>query len=369
LARFGWKFLFIRKTANSTIAEVKPNQGAMKTMKKASLALLSSIAALLIFSPAALAASSSQPLNLTVNGIITNAGSQIYSFSGGTVAAPGNVGPDVLSPGTSINFQVSAFVRQLNTNGHGSISDGKSTVSITINGENPAAVFPLDPTGNNCASNCNSQIPFAFTGMAVISSQGQGQGGWGQGDDEGQQGNQPTGVPILIESPYWNPGGAPILIVSLDSPTTPSIFLIVSYSHATIDWFGVTVSGTVSGTLGGYTGLVQGAYSSVTISHEDLVAGVEHDAGTISFSSMTPSSLNANGFLGGTTNIANPGADCSSFFGMPTGSGICLLTGATSSGSFYMFGHGGSIKGTYSTVWSTPSLFTTTTVAATVSQH
>jgi len=311
----------------------------------------------------------SEPLSLTLLGQITNAGSQVYSFGGGQLVG-GSVFGTTLSPGR-LSFNLVASVHGLSVSGRGSLGlsashgwhsdhDRGSSLSaqIYINGAVPAAIFPITPTSpttfascDPSSQHCNSEIPVLFTGVAIIKS---------DGADGAQQ------IPIAIESPYWNPFGRPIVITSLDSTTSPSIFLIVSYDTASIQWVGVQLQGEIAGTFG--TEDVTGLYSQVVNSQENLVAGTESDGGAIAFLGMSDPLLNAHGWLFGHTTFSLTGSfDCSSAFGLPEGT--CTATGATSDGSFAMVG--GKVvfvSGTYHTVWSVPSLFTQTIVLGAVIQ-
>jgi hypothetical protein len=328
----------------------------------------------------------SQALSLTLQGVITNAGSQVYNFGGGTLVQ-GTLFGHTLSPG-AVSFSLYATVHgvqsvsgwgslQLSyTGGHGggsgwtsgysnnnngghSSSSGFSAL-ITLTSAIPAAIFPitLNPdqtTYANCdpqAQKCNSEIPLFFTGIAAISSTGN---------------NGPNKIPIAIESPYWNPLGGPIVITSLDSTTNPSIFLVVSYNTATIDWSGVQLQGVISGTFG--TETVSGLYGQGVSSHEDLVSAKESDLGGIAFTSMSDQTLDAvGGFFGHTSFSLSGSFDCAPEFGLPEGT--CTATGATSDGTFGMIGKQGTIiAGKYHTDWSVPSLFTLTTVIASVIQR
>jgi hypothetical protein len=353
----------------------------MKTNRKLSLALLSGLTALLLFAPASFAASPPQPsppgttpLNLTLSGVITNAGSQHYHVQGGQLVY-GLLEGIPLAPTSQVNFNVDAQVNGLATSGHATlqVSSGPGpknqnlTADIKITGEIAAGQFPLFCAG----SSCTSQIPFFFTGVANVHFQGGGHPA------------APQQIPIAIESAYWNPFGGPILITSLDSPTSPSILLVVTYRSATIDWSQVQLQGTVSGTFGSNT--ESGYYTTVTNSHEDLFAGTERDSGQMIFAGMTDSQLNGQGRLNGNTVIPaitpSNSFDCAVpnpiFYvpGLPDG--VCTSTGASSSGTFHMdMGHGDRIDGSYATVWlgpalnlSGPSLVTATTVTAQVTQH
>ena len=316
----------------------------------------------------------STPLNLNLVGIIVNAGDQRYSFSGGQLAS-GLIGTDQLSPG-QISFSMSATVHGLTASGRGSLqtggshdnngnhfgnndwkhsksSDGGYNIQFSITGMIPAAVFPLTPSGN-CDPNtappsqpCNSEIPFFFTGLATI-----------QSGDSGD----PTTVGVEIESPYMNPFGGPIVIASPDG----TLLLVVTYTSATIGWSGVQLQGQIAGTFGQET--VGGYFSQVTYSQENLVAGTEFDGGSIIFTGMSDAVLNAHGAFFGRTTIPTTGEmDCSGVTGVP---GTCTETGAISNGSFWMIGgQGAFVSGTYSTIWSVPSLSTATTVMGAVVQH
>ena len=332
---------------------------------------------LLLFASPAFAAGSnppsngghSQPLSLTLQGEIVNAGSQNYQFHGGELVE-GYIHGNSIS-GAHVSFDLQAYVHGLSVSGTGdlqlspggeghssNVADSMVNMQIIITGAVPAAIFPItltSPTGySNCdpsSQKCNSEIPVFFTGVATLHS----------GD-----GHDPAQIPIGIESPYWNPLGGPIVITSLDNPTHPSILLIVTYDSATIGWSGVQLQGVLAGTYG--TEGVTGSYGQTVFSQENLLTGTEFDAGFIAFAGMSDHTLNAHGgFLGHTTFTLAGGFDCSSEFQLPEGT--CTATGATSNGSFLMGGSGVTITGTYHTIWSVPSLFTQTTVMGAVIQH
>ncbi len=324
----------------------------MKTKKSLSIALLSTVTALFILSPGVLAASP-QALNMNISGIITGAGTQQYAITGSHLVTGEYNGQPITGP---ISYHVDATVSGLTTTGSAAISAGTGSqgikVSIQISSEIPAAVFPLNPDLSNCATGCTSEIPLLFTGVATITTHGS---------------STPNVLPVAIESAYWNPFGGPIMITSLENPTNPALLLIVTYNMATIDWSNVQLQGVVSGTFGGNQ--IAGGYMTVTNSHENLVAGTEQDNGQIFLAQMSDSSLNAAGTLSGTTsfNLVNS-FDCSSLFGLPPGT--CTATGASSSGHFSMTTSSGSkIVGSFSTTWSVPSLYTTTTALARVTNQ
>lgn len=334
----------------------------MKTKKTATLATLSVITALALFSPAALAASSA-PVNMNAGGIIFNAGNQTYSFSGGKVVA-GEVLGNPIATGSSIGFHFSASVVGLSTSGTGHIAvpaakagggHGAYVVAVEIGSEVPAAVFPLGADGSSCVSGCTSQIPILFTGLATISSAGHS-----------------VTVPIAIESPYWDPFGNPIVITSLDSSTAPALYIVATYNQANIDWSQVMLTGQIGGTVGPEP--VSGYYTTVTNSQENLFTGLEHDTGQMTFLGMSDQGMNGYGSLSGTTNIPPLGAnsyDCTSSYALalgiewPFGAGTCVLTGASSSGTVQMsMASGAKLTGSFTTSWSVPSLTTSTTFTA-----
>jgi len=353
--------------------------------------LVAGLFCLMLFASPAFASSGhvnhQQSLSLTLTGMISNPGSQGYELGGGKLVQ-GMLFNQPLTSG-HVEFDLDANVRGLGATGSGSLevstssSDGDGgqqggqgnghqddgdhgdhsngvgfSARISITGTIPAAIFPITVTSpttySSCdpsSQSCNGEIPLFFTGVATID---------GHGSDA------PAQIPIAIESPYWNPFGGPILITSLDSITTPSIFLVVSYDRASIDWDRVQLQGQLAGTYG--TEAVTGSYGQVVNSQENLVLGKEFDTGTIAFVGMSDPTLNANGWFLGHTSFNLAGSfDCSSEFGLPEGT--CTATGATSHGAFWMSGGQKiDITGTYYTVWSVPSLFTLTTVMAAVSQ-
>jgi hypothetical protein len=162
---------------------------------------------------------------------------------------------------------------------------------------------------------------------------------------------------MQIESPYFNPFGAPIVLASMDN----SIVIAATYTSGNIIWAGTKVGGATFGTLGSTQ--TSGAFNMTSSEFENLVTGRSMDAGTISFSSMTSSSLDAKGFYVGTSTIPTTGSsDCSASTGIP---GTCTETGFQSIGTFTMSG----ISGSYNTTWGVPALGFSSTVSATVSQH
>jgi hypothetical protein len=303
-------------------------------------------------------------LSLTMGGLITDAGQQHYKVGGGQIVA-GEINGQPVDSSDQLSFSLNVMVHGLGTSGTGSLSvsgPGMSlSAQIPINSEVAAAVFPIDPdTGASCnpaAQSCNSQIPLLFLGVATVHM--------GAG--------QPLKIPIGIESPYWSPFGGPILITSLESTSAPMLFMVVTYSSASIDWTGVQLQGQFGGLLGAEP--VTGSFAQVTNSHEDLVNAIEQDSHTIAFTGASDPVLNAMGTFSGQTTFSLVGSiDCANpsspvyFPGLPEGT--CTATGASSAGTFQMVGaQGAKIAGTYETAWSVPSLFTSTTVLGAVVQH
>ena len=363
--------------------------GSSRELLKPVRLVLAGMLCLVLLAMPAFAASGqsrqSQSLSLMLNGQIMNAGSQQYEFGGGNLIQGALNGNPLTSVG--VHFDIDASVSGPNSasgrgtlditssngwganggNARGQSNGGNSNhgkgvnyhLQITITGVVAAAVFPITldtstspPTVINCVTSCTSEIPLLFTGLATPESDG---------------GHDSPPIPIAIESPYWNPFGGPILITSLDGTSTapPTVFLVVTYDRASIDWDGVQLGGVFSGSLGSET--VTGSYGQAVNSQEDLVRGSEFDSGSISFTSTEPT-LNAAGQFFGHTTIPSAGSPCPPQFELPPGT--CTETGATSSGLFWMNGgHDTFISGTYHTTWSVPSLFTMTTVIGAVSQH
>ncbi len=285
--------------------------------------------------------SGQQTLSLTIPaGVVTNLGAQFYTVSGGTVAFAMIAG-QTIDPGASLKYSLHVSQFGLSTWGYASVSLSGTTGGIpismvgtfTINNNVPAAVIG------------NSELPFFFvTAPSNVQVTIAGS-------------TQTVPETLDIESPYFNPFGAPIAMASPDG----AIVIAATYTQGTILWIGSQVTGQLIGTLG--TTPVTGTFSLTSSEFENLVTGNAQDTGSISFSSMTPSSLNANGFYTGSSTIPTAGAiDCSmSATGIP---GTCTETGFQSSGSF----SAGEISGKYATSWGIPALGFYSTISATVSQ-
>jgi hypothetical protein len=305
---------------------------------------LTSIAILFLLGGTSAAfASSPRTLNMTIPaGGVTNLGTQIYNVSGGVVGYAEVLGQTV-DPGATLQYNLIATQTGLTTRGYASLTLSGTTggVPITMRGNfNIVGSVPGAVIGN-------SEVPFYFvtdTSNVQVTI-----------------GRQTQTIPesINIENPYFNPFGAPIVIGSNDG----YIGIVATYNQGTILWLGSQVTGALVGTLSGKA--VSGTMTLNGAELENLVAGTARDSGSMSFTGMTPSSLNANGNYTGQSTIPAPGpnSDCSSY---TTGvEGTCTLTGFQSTGTFTA----GSISGSYTTTWGTPAVSFSTSITATVAQN
>jgi hypothetical protein len=314
----------------------------MKTLVRRTA--LTSIAILFILSGTTAAfASSPQTLNMTIpSGGVTNLGNQIYSVNGGTVGYAEVLG-QALDPGATLQYNLAAYQNGLTTRGYASISLTGTTGGVPITMTGTFSVVGNVPG----AQIGNSEVPFYFvTGTSNVQVSIAGQ-------------SQTIPESINIENPYFNPFGAPIVIGSNDG----YIGIVATYNQGNILWMGSQVTGPLVGTLGSTS--VSGTMSLNGGEFENLVTGTAMDAGTMTWSGMTPSSLNVQGYYTGKSTIPPPGpnSDCSSYTtGIP---GTCTITGFQSNGTF----RAQSINGSYSTTWGAPAVSFTTSITATVSQN
>jgi len=289
-----------------------------------------------------------QAISTTMVGGVLNLGSQYYSVRGGQVAFAMIAGQTVNPTTATIQYNFMASQDGLTTKGSANLNfagttTGGATVSVSgtfsISSNVPAAELPL-----GCSSNCQSVLPFFFVGTSTsvqVTIAGS---------------TQTVPETLQIESPYFNPWGAPIVLASADN----SIVIAATYTQGSIVWAGTKVGGAMFGTLG--TSQTSGVFNMTSNEYENLVTGNAMDAGSISFSSMTPSSMNANGYYYGSSTIPTTNtSDCSAATGIP---GTCTETGFTSTGKFSM----GSISGGYTTTWGIPALGFSSSVTATMSQ-
>lgn len=294
----------------------------------------------------------SQPLSVSVFGATLDAGNQRYTVAGGQLAFASIAGLVIDPSSAQLQYSLKAQVKDFSAKGdatftlQGTATDGTSVGvqgRVRISDMVVAALIPL-----GCTSTCNSALPFFFLGASEVQVT--------IGDATVQL--TPT---MQLESPYFNPWGAPIILASDDS----SIVIVATYTQGTIQWTDVKVGGVMTGTLGGEP--VSGNFNMTSSEDEDLVTGTAVDRGSISFTSMNPSFLDSRGKYQGTSVIPTDGAtDCSDLTGIP---GTCTQTGFLSTGQFSMQGKHISLDdGIYATQWSIPALGFAASVSATVIQ-
>ena len=200
-----------------------------------------------------------------------------------------------------------------------------------------------------CTTGCTSEIPELFMGGSFITATIGGI-------------SQTLELPMGVESAYLNPFGGPIVISSLENPTSPAIFLVATYNVGRIDWYGVQMAGYAAGTFGKSTG--QGSFLMNVNSKENLITGIEQDRGTISLTGVGPNGQNIQGTFKGTSVVPMLGAtDCSAQFGLP--SGTCTMTGLNSTGIMNLHGGNYHIIGAYHTIWNIPAVTFGSTVSGT----
>jgi hypothetical protein len=382
----------------------------MNSIKIGRSALIAMAVLLLLGSNAALADSkgtgNSQPLSFAVGthsaptGSLLDFGGQKYAASGGTVVLPLTAIEGQPLTAATLHFSLSAEVKGLKANGHVRFElDGMAGGQpITVRGDyginntetsTPANAFVVSPSGGACtgkAAKACSELPLSFIGDAHVKvTVGNGR-------------PQAMKETMLIENPYLNPFGNPIVIASLDS----TIVIVATYTSGTITWTDSRVTGTIdSGTLGGGSSSspVTGTLSLNETEEENLLTGTATDRGAVALTGMTPSSLNAAGKFTGNSVIPTAGElDCSTLFGFPPfppGQGVCTQTGFNSAGQYTMTGsscdnkgnnngdnNNGdnqgnnkcdkagdgavTIRGQYATTWTIPALSFSTTSTGTV---
>ncbi len=312
---------------------------------------LTSIAIILLLGGTAAFADSPQSLNATLTGAVTNLGNQTYSVGGGQVVYAYIGGNPIDTNTGTIQYFLFANQDGLTTRGYANVqfsaTVGGAPVSVSgsfqIGGADMGAGLPAGCTMT--AGNCQEILPFDFIGTSNVHLTVAGQ-------------TMPE--TLVVESPYWNPYGGPIYLVSPDG----AIVIVATYSLGTIVWTGAQVGGVMTGTFSGNP--VSGTFTQTSAEFENLVTGTATDAGTFQYSTNIPA-LNSRGFFTGSDTIpTTPSYDCSG----PTttgGDGIagtCTLTGFQSNGNF----RAGGMSGTYSTSWGVPAYTFTSTVLATVSQ-
>jgi len=285
-----------------------------------------------------------RPLSLSVPvGGVTNFGNQVYTVNGGQVAYA-EIAGQTLNPGATIRYNFMATQTGMTTKGFASLRLTGTTV--TNAGDVPVSVSGKFHINSNVPGAVvgQSEVPFFFltsTSNVQVTVGGS---------------TQTLPETLDIESPYFNPFGAPIVLVSPDG----AIVIAATYTQGTILWMGSQVTGALVGSLG--NGQASGTLSLTTHEIENLVEGTSADSGTVTFSGMTPSSLDASGSYTGNSIIPTTGGiDCTSITKIP---GTCTETGFQSTGKFRADG----ISGKYTTTWPAPALEFSSTITATVTQ-
>lgn len=298
-----------------------------------------------------------QPLALSMNGAIADAGRHQYTSQGGLPLFASVMGQQLDLAKTSFSYKIKAEVAGLSVTGQASFSlkgqtAGGESVKVTGNMRLnelqpvPGEVFPL-----GCTSACQSEIVAFYIGAASVDISVGGV-------------HQHAVVPVAFESAFLDPFGNPIVISSLDDGATFTV--VTTYTSADIHWLDVQTVGALSGTFNGSP--VSGQFTiNSAAKDENLLAGTETETGTMTFSSMSPGSLDVSGKYSGTSTIPTAGAvDCSALVtGIP---GTCLETGFASQGAFQLSNHEVKVSGTYQTSWLVPALGFTGSATATVTQ-
>jgi len=339
--------------------------------------------ALLAGSTPAYADGTHNNLSLTFSGAILSSGTQSYSSTGGSVVVGSLLGKTIDPTEAQLDYSVQARVSGLSVQGSASFSlslkgdDGSVT---TVKGNAPIAeMIPAEtfPIGCTFGADCTSGIPGIYLGLASVTSQtcpaqGQKSGDHGVGHSSGNgngHGNRGCSdasqmtLPMEFESAFLNPFGGPIFISSQGG----EIFLIATYTSARVIWTGIQLGGSATGSLAGSP--VSGGFAMGVSAVEDLKSGSELEVGSIALVGMSPPSLNAAGHFIGRSTIP-PGTACPTPPPpyQPFPPGTCQLTGFSSNGLFSMQSStGGSIVGSYSTIWTAPAVAFTSTVTAILS--
>jgi hypothetical protein len=335
--------------------------------RAASFAVPLAFLLLLAFVPMARAVAQPNQLNLTFTGSIDGLGPQAYAQSGGTLLFASVLGEP-------INSSTAVFTESSSASMSGLATGGSATFSLSgvmLNGSSfsiggpigiddaiPAEVFPLGCWNGimlPLPASCTSQVPAFYIGggtlnVTVTSS-------WQVSEE------------MDLESAFLNPYGGPIVWGSIDPNTGfpdagSNVLLVFTYEAAAIDWQDVQTGGSINGTLG--TAPVSGSFNQTTSAHEDLFAGTETENGTLAWTGMTPSSLDASGAFSGSSTIPTDNEiDCSDMIGIP---GTCAETGFSSQGQYTLAPGQSLITGTYNLTWAVPALTFSGPSTATVSQ-
>ena len=301
------------------------------------------------------------PLALSMTGGIGAAGDQHYVLAqDGVIAYASIFGKTIKPHSSSLDYSLVADVHGLSVSGHANVHlvasslDGQKVVlngKVVIQGMVPAEVFT------------SGAIPSAFLGLLT--------GTVTIGRD-----SETIALPVSLESPFINPFGGPIVLATLDVPS--SIVLVTDYNVAKIQYSNVQLfTLSVTGKLG-QSPVTAGSAALTTRSIENLVRGTETETGSIAFTGMTPSLLDSSGHYSGSSIIPSENQclstygfepctlDCTAYLPLLMGApsldlsslptGLCTITGFISSGSFNSVGAHVVIRGTYTTVWDVPAV-------------
>jgi len=150
---------------------------------------------------AAVFANPSENLSLSVTGTVLDAGSQVYTVTGGQVSYALVDGQTINPSSANFVYSMMASASGLSATGNATFTltgttMGGSSVSVTgtvmILGADPAIEIPL-----GCSTTCTSEIPSFFTGPSMVTTTIGGS----------TAGSEPV---MELESPYLNPFGQPI---------------------------------------------------------------------------------------------------------------------------------------------------------------
>jgi hypothetical protein len=323
--------------------------------RTASAAVPLALLLLLAFVPTAHATMPPNQLNVTFTGSIDSSGQQAYTESGGALLFASILGESVDSSTAVFAERASASVDGLATSGSaafslsGVMANGSSFSirgPIGIAGAIPAEAFPLscwDQVTLPLPASCTSQVPAFYVGSGTF--------------DVKVTHSWQVSQEMDMESAFLNPFGGPIVWGSIDPSTGfpdagSDILLVFTYSAAAINWQDVQTGGSINGTLG--TTPVSGSFTQTTSAHENLFAGTETESGTLTWTGMTPSSLDVSGAFSGSSTIPTANEiDCSATIGIP---GTCTETGFSSMGNYSLSSSVTRIRGTYDLTWAVPAL-------------
>lgn len=293
-------------------------------------------------------------VSLSMTGYVMNAGTQVYSLSGGQLS----MGSEVM--GLPINYQTATLHYSMFSVVHGMNVWGVSRFVLKAQTLDAQSVtveawtfinesqFISIPVG--CVTNCTSEIPLFFLGgsEAIV-----------------KMGGQTITMPLVtaIESPYLNPFGWPIVISMMTQKGDPAIVLIAKYNVGTINWYGVKMGGIVAQTNGVTQSAHLGSFTMYVNSKENLVTGIEYDQGRIAL--MGVKGNNFEGRFYGISTVPTTGEyDCSSMFWLPPGT--CTMTGLDSAGTMNLRGGNFVLTGSYETMWAIPAVGFASSVSATL---